>query len=171
MNSRIIIVNVLRWFLLLFIQIFLLRNMSFYNLSPPFIYILFILLLPFNTPNILLYLLAFVTGLTIDAFYDTVGVHTSACVMLAFIRIIFISLTLTRESFDLPEPTLGNMGVKWFILFLLACVISHHLVVFLLEAFKLSDLGHTLSRCFMSIAFSFGLIIITESIFYNRKST
>lgn len=170
MNSKLIIVNTLRWFLLLFIQVFLLRNMAFYNLSTPFIYILFLLLLPFGTPNLLLYLLAFITGLTMDAFYDTLGVHTSACILLAFIRIVFINITLTRDSFDEPEPTLGNMGIKWFVLFSLACILSHHLVVFLLEAFKFSEISYTLTRCLLSASFTFGLIILTQSIFYNKKS-
>jgi rod shape-determining protein MreD len=77
MNSKIILVNIFRWFLLLFIQIILLRNLSFYSLATPFVYVLFLLLLPFKIPNLLLYLIAFVTGLTLDAFYDTMGVHTA----------------------------------------------------------------------------------------------
>ncbi len=170
MNSKLIILNVLRWFILIFIQVFLLRNMAFYNLSTPFIYILFIMLLPFGTPNLLLYLLAFFTGLTMDAFYDTLGVHTSACVMLAFVRILFISITVTRDSFDEPEPTLGNMGFKWFILFAITCILSHHLVVFLLEAFKFSEIGYTLTRCLFSSLFSLGLIVLAETIFYNKST-
>ena len=90
MNSRIVIVNIIRWILLLFVQIFLLKNMGFYDLSTPFVYVLFLLLLPFGIPNILLYVLAFATGLTLDAFYDTMGVHATACIVLAFVRISFI---------------------------------------------------------------------------------
>jgi rod shape-determining protein MreD len=70
-------------------------------------YILFVLLLPFETPNLVLFPLAFVLGLTIDAFYDTPGLHTTACVLLAFVRILFISITVQKEGFDNePEPTL-----------------------------------------------------------------
>ncbi|RYG43635.1 MAG: rod shape-determining protein MreD [Chitinophagaceae bacterium] len=170
MNSRIVIVNVIRWFLMLFVQIFLLKNMGFYDLSTPFIYVLFLLLLPFGLPNILLYLLAFGTGLTLDAFYDTLGVHTTACVVLAFVRTLFISVTVTRESFDEPEPTLGNMGFKWFVLFALVCILSHHLMVFILEAFKFSEISYTLVRCLLSSLFTFCLILLTESIFYNKSA-
>ncbi|RZL06801.1 MAG: rod shape-determining protein MreD [Pedobacter sp.] len=170
MSNKLVILNSIRWIVLLFVQVFLLRNMGFYNLSTPFIYILFLMLLPFGTPNIVLYLLAFVTGITIDAFYDTMGVHTSACIMLAFVRILFISVSVTREGFDEPEPTLGNMGFKWFVLFAFLCIISHHLVVFMLEAFKLSEISYTLLRCLLSSVFTFGLILLTESIFYNKSS-
>lgn len=85
-------------------EIFLLRNLAFYNLSTPFPYVLFLLILPFGIPNLLLLLIAFITGLTLDAFYDTLGVHTSACVTLALVRTLFISISLNRGSRDAPEP-------------------------------------------------------------------
>lgn len=169
MNSRIIITNILRWFILLSIQVLLLRNLSFYNLATPFTYILFLLLLPFSTPNLVLYLIAFGTGLTLDAFYDTLGVHTAACVILVFVRILFISVTVSRDNFDEPEPSLGNMGFRWFALYALLCTFAHHLVLFLLEAFKLSELSYTLLRCTLSAIFTLFTILLVELIFYNRK--
>ena len=169
MNSKIIAINFLRWFILLSIQVLLLRNLSFYNLATPFTYILFLLLLPFGMPNLLLYLIAFVTGLTLDAFYDTLGVHTAACVALAFVRILFISITVSRENFDEPEPTLGNMGFKWFSLYALLCTFAHHLVLFFLEAFKLTEISYTLLRCLLSGIFTLFTVILIEFIFYNRK--
>src|SRR5476649_733601 len=88
--SRTIIINALRFVVLVFIQVFLLKNIALYNLATPYFYILFILLLPFETPNVLLFILAFLMGLTIDAFYDTPGLHAAACSLLAFVRILFI---------------------------------------------------------------------------------
>ena len=169
MNSRIIVTNILRWFILLSIQVLLLRNLSFYSLATPFTYILFLMLLPFGTPNIVLYLIAFGTGLTLDGFYDTLGVHTAACVALAFVRILFISVTVSRENFDEPEPSLGNMGFRWFSLYALLCTFAHHIVLFLLEAFKFSELSYTLLRCLLSGIFTLFTILLVELIFYNRK--
>src|ERR1700712_6139884 len=98
--SRSIILNFIRFVLLVFIQVFLLKNITLYNLSTPYFYILFILLLPFETPNALLFLLAFILGLTIDAFYDTPGLHAASCVVLALVRIMFISITVQKDGFD-----------------------------------------------------------------------
>jgi len=169
MNSRIILINIVRWFLLISIQVLFLRNMSFYNLATPFTYILFLLLLPFSTPNILLYLIAFGTGITLDAFYDTIGVHTAACVTLVFVRILFISVTVSRDNFDEPEPSLGNMGFRWFSLYALLCTFAHHIVLFFLEAFKLTELSYTLLRCVLSGIFTLFTVLLVEFIFYNRK--
>lgn len=170
MNSRTIIVNLLRWILLLFVQIFLLRNMAFYNLSTPFIYVLVILLLPFQTPNLLLYLIAFITGITLDSFYDTLGVHTSACVALAFVRTIFISISLNRDSIDEPTPTLGNMGLRWFSLYAVLCIFVHHFTLFFLEAFKFSSWSYTFGRTLLSVVFTLFTVLLVEFIFHNRKS-
>ncbi|MDQ7950032.1 MAG: rod shape-determining protein MreD [Pedobacter sp.] len=170
MNARIILVNILRWIVLLFVQIFLLRNMNFYNLSTPFLYVLFILALPFGIPNFLLFCIAFLTGLTLDAFYDTLGVHTTACVALAFIRILFISVSVNREAFDEPEPSLGNMGFKWFSLYAVICILVHHLLVFFLEAFKFTTALYTLGRCLSSIVFTLFTVLLVEFLFLNRKA-
>jgi len=170
MSSRVVIINIFRWLILLFIQIFLLRNMAFYNLSTPFIYVLFLLVLPFNTPNLLLYIIAFITGLTLDAFYDTLGVHTSACVALSLVRILFISVSLNREAIDEPEPSLGNMGFRWFSLYAVLCIFTHHVILFFLEAFKFTSLAYTLGRALLSVVFTLFTILLVEFIFHNRKS-
>lgn len=170
MNSRTIFINIFRWIILLFVQIFLLRNLAYYNLSTPFVYILFLMALPFGIPNILLFLLAFGTGLTLDAFYDTLGVHTSACVALALVRVLFISVSFNRDAIDEPEPSLGNMGFKWFSVYAILCIIVHHLVVFFLEAFKLDEAGYTLGRALLSAVFSLFVILLVEFIFHNRKA-
>jgi len=170
MSSRLIIINIIRWFILLFVQIFLLKNMGFYDLSTPFIYVLFLLLLPFRIPNILLYLLAFGTGLTLDAFYDTMGVHATACVVLAFVRISFISISLNKDAIDDPEPALSYMGFQWFALYSFLCISTHHLVLFFLETFRLTEIGYTLMRCGISCIFTLGLILLVEFIFYKRTS-
>jgi rod shape-determining protein MreD len=138
-------------------------------MATPFLYILFLLLLPFGIPNILLYIIAFATGLTLDAFYDTLGVHAAACVMLVFVRILFISVTVSRDGFDEPEPTLGNMGFRWFMLYALLCIFSHHIVLFLLETFRFTELSYTLLRCLLSGLFTLFTVVLVEFIFYNRK--
>lgn len=170
MNGRSILINIFRWFVLVIAQIFFLRNFVFYDLATPFLYCLFILILPFGIPNLLLFIIAFITGLTLDSFYDTLGVHTTACITLAFVRTSFISLTLSRESIDDPEPSLGNMGIKWFSLYAFLGVFFHHLVLFFLEAFKLSDIGHTLGRCIISVLLTLFTILLVEFTFHNRKS-
>ena len=168
--SRSIIINVIRFIVLIFLQVFLLKNITLYNLSSPYLYILFIMLLPFETPNVLLFGLAFITGLTIDAFYDTPGLHAAACVLMAFVRIIFINLTVQKEGFDNePEPTLSIMGFRWFFTYIIVLTLFHHFFLFNLEAFNFFDLEYTLMRVVLSSIFTLFLILLSGLLFYRRK--
>jgi hypothetical protein len=144
--------------------------MGYYNLAVPFLYILFILLLPFGIPNFLLFLLAFVTGLTIDVFYDTPGINAAACTMLAFVRILFISITVQRQGFENePEPKLGIMGFRWFFFYTFFLTIFHHLTLFMLETYNISDLKYTFIRIVFSSVLTILLILIAEFIFFRKK--
>ena len=168
--SRVLIFNLIRFVVLVLLQAFLLKNISLYNLSVPYLYILFILLLPFETPNLLLFLLSFVLGITIDAFYDTPGLHAAACVVLAFVRVLFISITVQKDGFDNePEPTLGNMGFRWFFTYAAVLILFHHFFLLNLEVFRLSELQYTLLRFLSSSVFTLFLVLISSFLFYRRK--
>jgi rod shape-determining protein MreD len=168
--SRTILINLIRFISLVFIQVFLLKNITLYNLSTPYLYILFILLLPFETPNLVLFILAFLTGLTVDAFYDTPGLHTCAMVLLAFVRILFISITVQKDGFDNePEPTLSLMGFRWFFTYALMLTALHHLFLFNMEVFRFNELGYTLGRAALSSIFTVFLILLSGLLFFKRK--
>jgi hypothetical protein len=155
---------------LVFMQVFLFKNIAIYNLSTPYLYILFILLLPFETPNILLFALAFILGITVDAFYDTPGLHAASCVLLAFVRIVFINITVQKEGFDNePEPTLSIMGFRWFFFYALILTLIHHFFLFNLEVFRLADLEYTLQRFVFSSLFTVFLMLLTGLLFFRRK--
>jgi rod shape-determining protein MreD len=168
--SRTIIINIIRFIVLIFIQVFLLKNITLYNLSIPYLYILFILLLPFEIPNILLFIFSFALGLTIDAFYNTPGLHAAACTLLAFVRILFISITVQKEGFDNdPEPTLSIMGFRWFFTYALVLTLFHHFFLFNLEVFRLSEIQYTFTRFILSSVFTVFLMLVSGLLFFRRK--
>lgn len=169
--GRVLTINFIRFILLIATQVFLLKNIGYYNLSVPYLYILFILLLPFGIPNWLLFFIAFSTGITIDLFYDTLGLNAAACTFMAFVRILYISITVQRDGFDNePEPSLGIMGFRWFLFYSLILTVSHHFILFTFESFKFSDLGYSLLRVLLSSIFTVILILITEFAFFRKKS-
>jgi len=168
--SRMILINLIRFIMLVFLQVFLLKNISLYNLSTPYLYILFILLLPFETPNVLLFVLSFLLGLSIDAFYDTPGLHAAACVLLALVRVLFISVTVQKDGFDNePEPTLSIMGFRWFFTYALVLTLFHHFFLFNLEVFRFTELEYTLTRFILSSVFTVFLMLISGLLFFRKK--
>ena len=164
------IINTLRFLILVFIQIFLLKNMVIYNLNVPYLYVLFILLLPFETPNWLLFFLAFLIGITIDVFNDTLGLHATACSILALVRILFISITVQKDNYDSdPEPSLSIMGFRWFFFYALILTLIHHFFLLNFEVFKFSEIPSTLSRVLLSSIFTVILIFVSGLLFYRKK--
>ena len=169
--GRVVFVNFIRFVILVCLQVFLLKNVGYYNLASPFLYILFILLLPFKIPNGLLFLFAFLTGLTVDVFYDTLGLNAAACTVLAFVRIVFISVTVQREGFDNePDPSLGIMGFRWFMFYAIILTFFHHLVLFSFETFRFSEFGYILIRTISSSVFTVFLMILAEFMFFRKKA-
>ncbi len=168
--SKTILANLVRFVVLVFIQVLLLKNANYFDLSTPFLYILFLLLLPFETPNWLLFVLAFLTGISIDAFYDTAGVNAAACTVLALVRIVFINLTVEKQNFDTEaEPKLGIMGFRWFFFYTVTLTLFHHFTLLLFEAFSFSDLGYVLIRFLLSSVFTIFLVLIAEFMFFRKK--
>jgi len=156
--------------MLVFLQVFLLKNIALYDLANPYLYILFILLLPFETPNVVLFVLSFLLGLTIDMFYDTPGLHAAACTLLALVRVLFISITVQKDGFDNePEPTLSIMGFRWFFTYALILTLFHHFFLFNLEVFRVDEIQYTLSRFLLSSIFTVFLMLISGLLFFRRK--
>ena len=121
-------------------------------------------------PNVLLFILSFILGLTIDAFYDTPGLHAASCVLLAFVRVLFISITVQKEGFDNePEPTMSVMGMRWFFTYALVLTLSHHFFLFNLEVFRFSEIPYTIGRFLLSSMFTLFLMLLTGFLFYRRR--
>ncbi|NGM73819.1 rod shape-determining protein MreD [Sphingobacterium sp. SGL-16] len=169
--GRIIIFNIIRFLVLLILQVAVLKNIGYYNIAVAFPYILIILLLPIGLPNLLLYTLAFLTGLSIDAFYDSIGIHAAACVAVAYFRIFFHKITIEldeQESFN--TPSWGNMGFKWYSTYIVLSVLIHHVVLFFVEAFSFYNFIHTLLSIALSGVFTLILIFVISLLTYHKKS-
>lgn len=165
-----LISNTLRFILLIFVQIFMLKNIVLYDLNVPYLYILFVLLLPFETPNWLLFLLSFLLGLTVDLFNDTLGLHAASCTILALVRILFIAITVQKDNYDSdPEPSFGEMGFRWFFFYALTLTLIHHFFLLNFEVFKFSEIPSTLSRVILSSLFTLTLIFVSELLFFKKK--
>ena len=87
---------VLHFIVLVFVQVFILNRIELGGYINPYLYILFVMLMPFQTPKWLLLLLGFFLGLTIDLFAHTPGMHSSATVLIAFLRPYVLELIAPR---------------------------------------------------------------------------
>lgn len=161
--------NALRFFFLVALQILVLNNIQWSGYLNPYLYVLFILLLPFETPNWLLILLSFLLGFTIDVFGNTWGMHTAACVLMGYIRPYFLKIISPREGYDKAmQPNIRDFGLEWIVRYSLIMIFIHHFTLFYIEVFKFSLFFHTFIRVILSSLFTLSLVIISHFIIYRR---
>ena len=147
--------NIIRFVLLMMVQIFVLNNIQLSGYINPYIYILFILSLPYRTPQWLTLILAFVTGLVVDIFMNTMGTHAFATVLMAFTRNGIINMITDFEKDENPTPSFYTFGVGVYIRYVVLLVFIHHTALFFLEAFHWLTLALLSKKFFLALLFQF----------------
>jgi len=133
--------NVVRFILLLFLQVFLFRQISlgFGGRQQLFIFItpLFIALLPLRTPKPLVVIFSFFIGLGIDLFYDTLGVHAAAATFTGYVRQFMLLVLAPKDGYKVKaSPDGKDLPQGWWLRYLGLVMVSYCLFYFSMEAFS-----------------------------------
>ena len=161
--------NFIRFVLLVFLQLFVLNNIQFSGFVNPYLYVLFILLLPFEISGWLMLVLGFVLGLVIDLDSSTIGYHTVATVFMAYFRFHLLRFIAPRDGYEPGmTPTLQSLGLSWFFKYASILTLAHHLVLFWVESFRFGDLLPATLRAIASSIFTILLIFIYQ--FFTMRS-
>lgn len=159
------------YLVLVLAQVLILNNIELGGYINPYLYVFFILVLPFETNENLVIVLAFLLGLTIDIFTSTLGIHTSASVFLAFGRKYILKLIQPRGGYEFgTTPSLQHMGLSWYMTYAVMLVVLHHLFLFYVESFKFSQFFSTFARVILSSIFTLILIFIVQLFNYNPNT-
>jgi rod shape-determining protein MreD len=154
--------------LLILLQVLLFNNIMFSGYVNPYVYVMIILLLPVEIPSWLLLIISFLTGLSIDIFSGTIGMHTAATVITGFARPYVLRIIAPRDGYESGDgPSMSLYGVRWFLIYSLIIVFIHHLSLFYLEVFSFTDFFRTMLRVILSSGFTVIFILLLE---YYRKS-
>jgi rod shape-determining protein MreD len=163
-------VNTIIFFVVLvFLQVFIFNSIQFSNLINPYFYVIFILLLPFETPGWILLISSFFIGFFIDSFSNTMGLHAAACTFTAVIRPSVLKWFAPRDGYEPGTlPRLTYYGFGWFMKYTILLVFAHHFILFFLELFRLSDFFFTLSRVILSTIFTSAIIILSQFFVFRK---
>jgi rod shape-determining protein MreD len=155
--------------LLITLQLLIFNNIEFSGYVNPFVYVMFILILPVAIPSWILLLLSFFTGFVIDLFCGTLGVHAFASVLAGFVRPWVLSLNVTAEGAEAEmSPSSYRSGLRWFLIYTFTVVLVHHLALFLIEIFSLRYFFMTLLRVLLSTAVTTFFIVLFDFIRPHR---
>ncbi|HER08192.1 MAG TPA: rod shape-determining protein MreD [Bacteroides sp.] len=155
--------NIIRFIVVVLVQVLVLDNIMLHGYLVPYFYLLFLLLMPFETPRWIQLLAGFLLGLSVDLFENTPGMHTAATVLVAYLRPYLLNLLAPRDGYE-PEtyPRIHYYGFSWFLKYTLALVVIHHFALFYLEVFQLRDFFSTLLRVFLSSILSTATIVLSQ---------
>ncbi len=169
MTGRSLIQNAIYFLLFLALQIIFFLNLSLGNYAFCFVYVGFILLLPVEIPPLALMLLSFLMGLCVDIFYNTLGIHTAACVLLGFMRPYVMNFLTPRGGYDEGAVlTVFSMGFRWLATYATILVFIHHLALFMIEAWEFSIFFHTLFKAICSSLFTLVVYFLFQYLAFSR---
>jgi rod shape-determining protein MreD len=165
-----VVKNILRFLFLVLFQVLILNHIQLSGYLNPFLYVLFILMLPFQTPDWLVLVLSFALGLSIDMFSDTGGMHAAASVFMGFMRKPVLKIISPREGYEnIEQPTVQHFGFGWFFSYAGILVLLHHIFLFYIEAFQFSEFFRTFFRVILSSIFTLMLVFVSQFFFTKNK--
>jgi hypothetical protein len=164
------ILSFFSFFLYLLVQVLVLKKLVLFNSSFCFLYVAFILLLPIETNNLILMVAAFLLGIGIDIFYDSMGMHASALVILAYARNYWLNTITPQGGYDAGEgPTLAANGFQWFLVYSMPLVFLHHAILFFVEAGGFSLFWFTMLKIIGSLFFTVMVMVLLQYLSSDRR--
>ena len=160
MNSGFLL-NIIRFVLLVLVQVLVFNRLNFFGFINPMVYILFLYWYPIKENRSAFLGLSFLLGLCIDFFSDTMAIHTAATITIAYLRPTIMrfvfGINYEFQSFKLSGTTKAQQFT-----FLALLIVVHHLVYFSLEVFSFSNLLLILKK-----VLSIGLATLVLSLLFG----
>jgi len=151
---------------ILALQLFVVDNIRFGHFIHPCVYVLYVMLLPFDSSQVKLMLNGFILGMAVDIFNGTPGLNAAAKVLICYLRPYIISLITRKSELEGKNyPSINDMGLQWYVLYALLLLIVHNLTLFLLEAFSFKLFGIVLLETLVSVPVTIVIIILIVYVF------
>ena len=166
--NNIFISNTVRFVFLVLLQVLLLNNINFLGSINPYLYVLFILLFPFNGNRSLFLFLSFLLGLSVDMFEDSGGINAAACLVAAYIRPYVLRFSF-GVSYDYQAIKFSSTSIGSRFTYVAILILVHHFVLFMLEIFSFAHLLLIFKKTLYSGIFTLILVFLSLTLF-TRKS-
>ncbi|WP_411028870.1 rod shape-determining protein MreD [Spongiimicrobium sp. 3-5] len=168
MISNYYYINVIRFILLILVQVLVFNKLNFFGFINPMVYILFLYWYPIKENRSIFIVVSFVLGLAIDFFSDTMALHAASTVTIAYLRPAIMrfcfGVNYEFQSFRLSGSTRAQQ-----ITFLALLVVTHHLVFFTLEIFDLASFVSIIKKTLFTGGATLILCLLFSSLFSVSK--
>lgn len=168
--NNIISKNIIRFIVLIFLQISVMNNIYLGGYANLFVYILFVLMLPTNINKVLLLFLSFMSGLVVDIFSCSLGFHAFSATLVGFARILFANRILTKDdNSEIENPSVKSVSFSTYIFFMLILTFIYCLSYYTIEAFCFYDFYNVIIRTLLSTIVSSAFMLAFEFLFVSSK--
>lgn len=161
--------QILNVILLLLVQLPLVHRITLFDKAFAFFYVGFLLLLPRSLSRSYLMIIGFFSGLLVDVFTNTPGIHASASVFILFIRNFWLNV-VNDDAQELTNLNIGTLKKTGFLYFTFPLVFVHHFIIFIIENGGFHLFGMVFGKIFFSAIFSTTIIFVINFIISpNRR--
>jgi len=163
--------NIFRLAIFIIVQVYVLDKLPpLHRFVIPILYYLFILWLPFTLSRLSLLLIGFVTGLALDYFKQTPGLHAAACVLIAYVRPFIITILIPKDTaeFNYREPSPRAMGWAPYSVYVFILTVLHHTYLILLEWLQFGTFLDFIIKVLSTTGISL-LLVFTVELLFPRK--
>jgi hypothetical protein len=173
--SNTLLRHIIRAVILILIQVLVLKRIGLGTSwiaqnGDIFIYPLIIFMLPFKLFRHYVILIGFCVGLTIDMFYNTIGVHAFALTATAYARGILLSYLEPRGGYQLSmNPTMRSLGLNWVFTFTALSLVIHSFLFFTAEIFTFVYIGKILFKTVLTTMLSLAITMGYHFLFNPRS--
>lgn len=157
--------------MLILIQGLVLKGVVVYDYAFCFAYVMLVLMMPLEASPVIQLVIGFTIGLIIDAFYNTIGMHASATVLMTFAKIYWIKVLTPSGGYDIgTRVNMRTQGFQWFFIYAFPLIIVHAFVLLFVEAGGFNLFGPTLLKGLYSSVFTMVMVLILQYLFYKKVS-
>jgi len=161
----------IRFAVLILLQVYVLNRIPhLHQFITPNLYFLFILWLPFSVSRQWLLLIGFITGLTLDYFTTTPGLHAAACLLIAYVRPFLITILTPKDSteFNYREPSPRAMQWTPYLVYVFVLTLLHHGYMVFLEWMSVGSFLDFIIKVIASTGISLLMILAVELLFPRK---
>ena len=147
-----------RFIFFILLQVLIFNKFDLFGIYDPYICLVFILTFPVKTSKISFMVVAFAFGFTLDLFSNSLGLNTTACLTVAFLRSYIMSF-IFGGFFDplglkLIKNYVSDSSFSQKILYISSIILIHHFILFSLEAFSLKHMSTVMHKTLITYLLS-----------------
>lgn len=158
--------QILQLLVVMCIQVLIINHLQFLGICHPYIFIMFLIMMPITLPHSIEMILAMGVGLVMDLFCNSLGVHMAACVLISYLRRLIIGnlvMDMNRLKGEINSHSIGSTFIKYALII----IILYHMMVVLLSAWSFAHVGLNVLQILLSSLLS-GLMIIGYDFLQNK---